>query len=125
MNEQDILADLHANPARPPDGRQHRPHDGHAPADVPNWDSFAYINFIVAVEMELGIKFSVAEVESFETVGESWPPQQRACAEVTRGRPVAHRCCSIRTSSSSRSCPSRCWASSCWAAVRATSRCSG
>jgi len=39
-------------------------------ADVPNWDSFAYVNFIVAVEGKLGIRFNVAEVESFETVGE-------------------------------------------------------
>lgn len=38
--------------------------------DVPNWDSFAYVNFIVAAESELGIRFNVAEVESFETVGE-------------------------------------------------------
>ena len=38
--------------------------------DVDGWDSFAYVNFIVAVEMELGIKFRVAEVEAFETVGE-------------------------------------------------------
>ena len=70
MNEQDILATLTRilrdllmddsivlamNTLRP---------------DVPNWDSFAYINFIVAVEIELGIKFNVAEVESFETVGD-------------------------------------------------------
>ncbi len=39
-------------------------------ADVPDWDSFAYVNFIVAVEMHYNIKFSVAEVESFVTVGE-------------------------------------------------------
>jgi len=38
--------------------------------DVPAWDSFAYINFIVAVEGELGIKFRVADVESFESVGD-------------------------------------------------------
>ena len=38
-------------------------------ADVDGWDSFMYVNFIVAVEMELGIKFSVADVESFESVG--------------------------------------------------------
>ena len=38
--------------------------------DVPNWDSFAYISFIVAAESELGMRFNVAEVESFETVGE-------------------------------------------------------
>ena len=37
--------------------------------DVPGWDSFAYINFIVGVEQEFDIKFGVAEVESFETVG--------------------------------------------------------
>jgi acyl carrier protein len=29
-----------------------------------------YINFIVAVEIELGIKFKVADVESFANVGE-------------------------------------------------------
>ena len=39
-------------------------------SDVPEWDSFAYVNFIVSVEMELGIKFGVADVESFESVGD-------------------------------------------------------
>ena len=38
-------------------------------SDVPNWDSFSYINFIAAIEMELGIRFGVADVESFENVG--------------------------------------------------------
>ena len=37
--------------------------------DVANWDSFAYISFIVAVETEFGVKFGVAEVESFQNVG--------------------------------------------------------
>ena len=37
--------------------------------EVPNWDSMAYVSFVVAVEMEFGVKFSVAEVESFENVG--------------------------------------------------------
>jgi acyl carrier protein len=37
--------------------------------EVPNWDSFAYVSFIVAVEMEFGLKFRVAEVESFQDVG--------------------------------------------------------
>jgi acyl carrier protein len=37
---------------------------------VPNWDSFGYVSFIVAVEIEFGVKFGVAEVESFETVGD-------------------------------------------------------
>ena len=38
-------------------------------SDVPNWDSFTYINFIAAVEMELGIRFKIADVESFEDEG--------------------------------------------------------
>jgi acyl carrier protein len=38
-------------------------------SEVPKWDSFAYINFIVAVEIEFGMKFRVADVESFENVG--------------------------------------------------------
>ena len=38
--------------------------------DVSGWDSFAYVNFIVAAEAELGIKFGVADVESFQTVGD-------------------------------------------------------
>jgi len=38
--------------------------------DVPNWDSFNYVNFIVAVEMEFGVQFGVANVESFKTVGD-------------------------------------------------------
>lgn len=37
--------------------------------EVPNWDSFAYVNFIVAVEIEFKVKFGVAEVESFPNVG--------------------------------------------------------
>lgn len=37
--------------------------------DVPGWDSFSYVNFIVAVEAEYGIKFRIADVESFPDVG--------------------------------------------------------
>src|SRR5271168_1168634 len=37
--------------------------------DIPNWDSFNYINFIVAVEIEFGVKFKVADIESFANVG--------------------------------------------------------
>jgi acyl carrier protein len=37
--------------------------------DVPGFDSFSYVNFIVAVEMRMGIKFSVGELESFNEVG--------------------------------------------------------
>jgi acyl carrier protein len=37
--------------------------------DIPNWDSFNYINFIVAVEIEFGVKFKIADIESFANVG--------------------------------------------------------
>jgi acyl carrier protein len=37
--------------------------------EVPNWDSFNYINFMVAVEIKFGVKFKVADIESFENVG--------------------------------------------------------
>jgi len=39
-------------------------------SDVPDWDSLNYVNFIVAAEIKFRVKFSVAEVESFQTVGE-------------------------------------------------------
>ncbi len=38
--------------------------------EVPRWDSFAYVTFIVTAEVEYGIKFNLADVESFETVGD-------------------------------------------------------
>jgi len=37
--------------------------------DIPNWDSFNYISFIVAVEIKFAVKFKIADVESFENVG--------------------------------------------------------
>ncbi|MGH7059980.1 MAG: acyl carrier protein [Stellaceae bacterium] len=37
--------------------------------DIPNWDSFNYLNFIVAVEAEFGVKFKIADIEAFENVG--------------------------------------------------------
>lgn len=37
--------------------------------NIPGWDSFNYINFIVAVESEFGVKFKVADIESFPDVG--------------------------------------------------------
>jgi acyl carrier protein len=37
--------------------------------DIVNWDSFNYINFIVAVEGQLGIRFKIADVESFANIG--------------------------------------------------------
>ncbi len=36
---------------------------------VPNWDSMTYVSFIVAVELEFKVKFTVAEVEGFANVG--------------------------------------------------------
>jgi acyl carrier protein len=38
--------------------------------DIPNWDSFNYINFIVAIEIKFRVKFTVADVESFANVGD-------------------------------------------------------
>ena len=37
--------------------------------EVPGWDSLAYVTFIVAVESQFGVKFRIADVESFEDVG--------------------------------------------------------
>lgn len=39
-------------------------------ADVPGWDSFTYISFIAAVEQQFNVAFTIAQVESFQTVGE-------------------------------------------------------
>lgn len=39
-------------------------------ADVPGWDSFAYVNFIVAIESQFGVRFRITDVESFQTVGD-------------------------------------------------------
>lgn len=38
--------------------------------EVPRWDSFTYVTFIVAVEGEYGVRFPIADVESFQTVGD-------------------------------------------------------
>lgn len=37
--------------------------------DIPGWDSFNYINFTVAVERRFGVKFKIADIESFPDVG--------------------------------------------------------
>jgi acyl carrier protein len=37
--------------------------------DIPGWDSFNYINFTVAIEMEFGVNFKIADIESFQDVG--------------------------------------------------------
>ena len=37
--------------------------------DIPDWDSFNYITFLAVVEIQLGVKFKVADVEAFPNVG--------------------------------------------------------
>jgi acyl carrier protein len=39
-------------------------------ADIPTWDSFNYITFMVAVESKFRIKFTTSDVEAFADVGE-------------------------------------------------------
>lgn len=39
-------------------------------ADIEEWDSFAQMNLIVAMEMEFKIKFNVKEINSLKNVGE-------------------------------------------------------
>lgn len=36
---------------------------------VPNWDSFNYVTFMVAVEDRFGISFRAADMDSFADVG--------------------------------------------------------
>jgi len=42
--------------------------------DVPGWDSLAHINLIIAIEQDLGVRFSTAEIsrlkDSGQTVGD-------------------------------------------------------
>ena len=38
--------------------------------EVPGWDSFAYVTFVVALEIELDVKFRIADIESFKSVGD-------------------------------------------------------
>jgi len=37
--------------------------------NVENWDSFNYVNFIVAVEREFKVRFKVGDIASFANVG--------------------------------------------------------
>ena len=52
--------------------------------DIPSWDSFNYINFIVAVEIEFGVKFKIADVESFANVGAIVTQMRKMSAEIDR-----------------------------------------
>jgi acyl carrier protein len=44
-------------------------HPETAAKDIPEWDSSAHINLIVATELTFGIKFKTAELESLRNVG--------------------------------------------------------
>ena len=39
-------------------------------ADVGDWDSFFHIQVIVNIEQEFGVKFSIADIEKFRTIGD-------------------------------------------------------
>tara|TARA_B100001540_G_C15775607_1_gene628515 strand:+ start:402 stop:653 length:252 start_codon:yes stop_codon:yes gene_type:complete len=39
-------------------------------ADVGDWDSFFHIQIIVNIEQEFGVKFSIADIEEFRTIGD-------------------------------------------------------
>lgn len=38
--------------------------------DIEEWDSLSNVRFMVAVEKVFGVRFSVAEIEGFQDVGE-------------------------------------------------------
>ena len=59
--------------------------------DVPNWDSFNYINFIVAVEQEFGVKFKIADIESFPSVGAIVTEMTKMLTTQSRTAPKLHR----------------------------------
>lgn len=39
------------------------------PADVDEWNSLAHFQLVVALQNEYGIKFSIAEIQEWSTVG--------------------------------------------------------
>ena len=38
--------------------------------DVPGWDSLTHVRLMLTIERSFGVKFSAAEMSSFENVGE-------------------------------------------------------
>ena len=58
--------------------------------DIPNWDSFNYINFIVAVEQEFGVKFKIADIESFPNVGAIVTEMTKMLTTQSRAVPKLH-----------------------------------
>ena len=59
--------------------------------DIQNWDSFNYINFIVAVEQEFGVKFKIADIESFPNVGAIVTEMKNMLTTQSRVGPTLHR----------------------------------
>ena len=43
--------------------------DGLTPEDVPNWDSLNHLRLVTAIEEELGLTLSMAEIQSIDSVG--------------------------------------------------------
>ena len=39
-------------------------------ADLPGWDSIAYVNIVTGTEAELGVEFTTAEIDAAKTVGD-------------------------------------------------------
>jgi acyl carrier protein len=39
-------------------------------SDIENWDSINHINLVLAIQASFGVKFSTAELESMESVGD-------------------------------------------------------
>jgi acyl carrier protein len=39
-------------------------------ADLPGWDSMAYVNIITGIEAELGVEFTTAEIDAANTAGD-------------------------------------------------------
>ena len=58
--------------------------------DIPNWDSFNYINFIVAVEQEFSVKFKIADIESFPNVGAIVTEMTKMLASASHVVPQLH-----------------------------------
>jgi acyl carrier protein len=58
--------------------------------DIPNWDSFNYINFIVAAEQEFEVKFKIADIESFPNVGAIVTEMTKMLTTQSRFAPKLH-----------------------------------
>ena len=40
------------------------------PADVPGWDSMAFVNLVVGTEAEFSVEFTTAEIDGIKRVGD-------------------------------------------------------